>query len=635
MSGEQLEPGTLLNDRYRILRVIGKGGMGTVYQAEHVRLDTILAVKEVRAPKMADADSQVLLEQCQHEARFLVRLHHPNLPQVTDAFLEDDRFYVVMEYIEGVTLEARERLAGAGGLMPSTVVEWALQIADVLAYLHGQSPPIIFRDLKPANVMIQADGRIRLIDFGIARRFQPGAVKDTNLLGSVGYSPPEQFGRHQTDTRTDIYAFGATLHNLLTGKDPSHSPFKFVPARTLNPAVPDRLSRLIDCCLRLDADARPQTIHEVAMELLALKESLPADAFEQAVPPAASAAEPLVAGPPSGPNIILTNAALRNTGKTQRGSQKVASSSLGSDKLGSRPLTGANGGVSPYVPSATFAPLSPASDRLASPEPRSAMPAWIAAIVTVAALAGLAVWVLNSHPKHPGLAANVPARDAHEIAATPEKVTPDPPKTVPEHPSTAPAVTPADDGTAPMTMQKRAVNFDSVVVKGVSVDPQGQSWLHIEAAGTAQGMVGDQEVIAAFFYNSQSAQVESHMPQTPYSSKDGHLSVATTLTLTSISQPFDLQLDLPLAAFPPNITDNYQFHCVAFYGSQRIGETKEYIPVSPAMLAPGGAPTQIPGQNPAAPQNPSTPAPDNGSATHGNSTPHQPGTFGSSPVRLD
>src|SRR5207302_229753 len=103
MSWEQLEPGTLLNDRYRILRAIGKGGMGTVYQAEHVRLDTILAVKEVRAPQSTDLDVQALIEQCQHEARVLVRLHHPNLPQVTDAFFENDRFYVVMEYIEGVT----------------------------------------------------------------------------------------------------------------------------------------------------------------------------------------------------------------------------------------------------------------------------------------------------------------------------------------------------------------------------------------------------------------------------------------------------------------------------------------------------------------------------------------------------
>src|SRR5450432_3210999 len=132
MSGQQLEPGTLLNERYRILHVIGKGGMGTVYQAEHVRLDTILAVKEVRAPQTVDADAQTLLEQCQHEARFLVRLNHPNLPRVTDAFLEDNRFFVVMEYIEGVTLEARERMAGSSRLPVRSVIDWGLQIADVL-----------------------------------------------------------------------------------------------------------------------------------------------------------------------------------------------------------------------------------------------------------------------------------------------------------------------------------------------------------------------------------------------------------------------------------------------------------------------------------------------------------------------
>src|ERR1700712_40062 len=116
MSAEQLEPGTLLNERYRILRIIGKGGMGTVYQAEHVRLDTILAVKEVRPPVTGEVDAQAMLHQCEHEARFLVKLHHPNLPQVTDAFLEDNRFFIVMEYIEGVTLEAKARLAGASGL---------------------------------------------------------------------------------------------------------------------------------------------------------------------------------------------------------------------------------------------------------------------------------------------------------------------------------------------------------------------------------------------------------------------------------------------------------------------------------------------------------------------------------------
>lgn len=220
----------MLNDRYRIVRVLGRGGMGTVYLAEHIRLETVVAVKEVSGPRSNEDEYRLALQQCEQEAKFLVRLHHPNLPRVMDAFIENDRFYLVMEYIEGVTLENRMRDGGDGPLDVHEVVEWGLQIADVLAYLHSQEPPIIFRDLKPANIMVQPDGSVRLIDFGIARRFHPGASKDTALLGSVGYSPPEQFGRSQTDTRSDLYAFGATLHHLLTGRDPAAEPFKFPPS---------------------------------------------------------------------------------------------------------------------------------------------------------------------------------------------------------------------------------------------------------------------------------------------------------------------------------------------------------------------------------------------------------------------
>ena len=122
--------------------------------------------------------------------------------------------------------------------------------------------------------MAQPNGNVRLIDFGIARRFQPGASKDTALLGSVGYSPPEQFGRHQTDTRSDIYALGATLHHLLTGHDPAASPFKFKPAREINPAVPSALPDLIAHCVMLDTETRPQDVHSVAMRLLGIRDEL-------------------------------------------------------------------------------------------------------------------------------------------------------------------------------------------------------------------------------------------------------------------------------------------------------------------------------------------------------------------------
>jgi serine/threonine protein kinase len=264
----------MLNERYRIVRALGQGGMGTVYLAQHERLDTPVAVKEVRGESTNPEEYQHALDQASKEARFLVKLNHANLPKVTDMFTENGRFYLVMEYIQGVTLEAKLWENGSQPLDPKSVVNWALQIADVLAYLHSQDPPIIFRDLKPANIMLQPDSNVRLIDFGIARRFTPGASKDTQLLGSVGYSPPEQFGKHQTDTRSDVYAFGATLHHLLTGRDPSAQPFKFPPAHSINPAVPETLSRLLERCLAMDAEQRPRSVQEVAYQLMMIRDEL-------------------------------------------------------------------------------------------------------------------------------------------------------------------------------------------------------------------------------------------------------------------------------------------------------------------------------------------------------------------------
>jgi len=600
------------------MRVIGKGGMGTVYQAEHVRLDTILAVKEVRAPQTAETDAQSLLQQCEHEARFLVRLHHPNLPQVTDAFLEDDRFFVVMEYIEGVTLEAKQRQAGAEGLPVRTIVEWALQIADVLAYLHSQEPAVIFRDLKPANVMVQGDGRIRLIDFGIARRFQPGAVKDTNLLGSVGYSPPEQFGRHQTDTRTDIFAFGATLHNLLTGRDPSHAPFKFAPARTLNPAVPDALSRLIDCCLRLDADARPQSVHEVAMELLAIRDTLPEAEVSSSAIALADEGTAQPSNPPSGANIILTNATHRNTKKTQRGSQRVGSAALGSDKLPSERLAG-----TPSGSTVSGVGASP-SGEIPLEEQRRRHGLWIGGAAAIIAICGLTAWMMHSGAQRPRpTPGSVSSGQSVPQVSGPPATTGAPTSTGSTTSTASPTPAPADSGSAPITSTARMVTFDAVTVKGISQDPQGHTTMRIAVVGTAEGQPGDQETIAAFFYDSQNNQIVSQTTQAAYSSKDGKLSVAATISLTSSRMPFDIALDIPIAAFPTNITGGIQFHCVAFYGEQRIGETKTYTPVAPALLTPADGSQTIPNTPPTGT---SSGAPTSGPTSTA-------GTLHSSPVR--
>ncbi|HLV78657.1 MAG TPA: serine/threonine-protein kinase [Chthonomonadaceae bacterium] len=301
MATEKLQEGVLLNGRYRIQQAVGRGGMGTVYLAEHVRLDAIVAIKEVSGQNPETDEYQAALEQCEQEARFLVRLNHPHLPKVTDAFIENDRFYLVMEFIEGVTLETRLKQQNGYPLDTELVIEWGLQIADVLAYLHSQDPPIIFRDLKPSNAMVQPDGNLRLIDFGIARRFQPGADKDTCLFGSVGYSPPEQFGKQQTDPRSDIYALGAMLHHLLTAQDPASHPFKFAPAHTLNPAVPESLSALLAACLAMEPEARPATVQEVALRLAVIREEMAARREGDMAVVRQQAALPVA---PAGPRII-------------------------------------------------------------------------------------------------------------------------------------------------------------------------------------------------------------------------------------------------------------------------------------------------------------------------------------------
>ncbi len=272
MNSHRLDDNTVLNGRYRILRSLGRGGMGTVYLAEHEQLRTLLAIKELE--RSAGEDGPEEFKGYVQEATLLVKLKHPNLPQVTDAFIEGGRFYLVMDYIEGVTLESLIRQSGTTGLDCARVVDWSLQVAEVLSYLHQQVPPVIFRDVKPANIMLQPDGMVKLIDFGIARRFNEGAGKDTTLLGSVGYSPPEQFGRQQTDMRSDIFAFGATMHHLVTGVDPSHHPFKFKPASQLNPDVPPQLSELIARCVQIDPESRPASMEEVFRELGTIRDRL-------------------------------------------------------------------------------------------------------------------------------------------------------------------------------------------------------------------------------------------------------------------------------------------------------------------------------------------------------------------------
>src|SRR5262249_50753837 len=222
----------LIQDRYRLIRLLGSGGFGAVYLAEDLRLGRIVAIKEMDAARLSPDDRAVAEQLFEREARMLASLDHTGLTRIWDFFEQDQRVCLVMEYVPGRTL--RDLIQAHGGPLEEPIVlECALQLCAVLSYLHARRPQVIFRDLKPANVMVEGLGtgdwgsgahspnpqspisspRFVLIDFGIARLFKPDQPGDTLIIGTPGYAPPEQYGQGQTDERSDIYSLGATLYN--------------------------------------------------------------------------------------------------------------------------------------------------------------------------------------------------------------------------------------------------------------------------------------------------------------------------------------------------------------------------------------------------------------------------------------
>src|SRR5579871_369765 len=255
-----LAPGVILQNRYRIERLLGGGGMGMVYLAHDQRLSNRpCAIKE-----MVDhfIDPQQRIEANDYfarEADTLAQLKHSAIPAISDRFDDQNRHYLVMEYVEGRNLE--EEFAVRGAPLPEgLVIDVARQLCDVLAYLHGLSPPVIYRDMKPSNVMLTASGRVVLVDFGIARLFK--AQRKGTMIGTLGFAPPEQY-QGVADPRSDIYSLGATLHYVLTGRDPEKfPPFSFPPVREVRPNVSRNLAGAIDRALAYDMSGRPATIND-------------------------------------------------------------------------------------------------------------------------------------------------------------------------------------------------------------------------------------------------------------------------------------------------------------------------------------------------------------------------------------
>ncbi|MGI8644005.1 MAG: PQQ-binding-like beta-propeller repeat protein [Thermomicrobiales bacterium] len=271
---ETVRPGTVLQGRYRIQSQLGAGGMSTVYRARDLRfagVDRPCAIKEMYNLGGDTRTREFRLTTFQREAALLATLSHPAIPRIYDFFEHQGSIFLVLELIQGQDLETL--LAERGGpFLESDIITWSLELCDVLAFLHGHQPePIIFRDLKPSNVMIRSDGHVVLIDFGIARSFVPD--QKGTMIGTEGYSPPEQY-RGVADVSGEIYAFGATLHHLATNSDPrNETPFTFAqrPPKNINPAISDRLQDLILTCVNYAPSDRFGSIDEVRQALLQLR----------------------------------------------------------------------------------------------------------------------------------------------------------------------------------------------------------------------------------------------------------------------------------------------------------------------------------------------------------------------------
>src|SRR5271156_2689311 len=277
---------TIVIGRYRVMNPLGGGGMKLVYLAEDLRL----AARPCALAEMVDSFTSPDMQKqavaaFQREADMLAQLSNEHIPRVFDRFSAENHHYLVMEFIDGITFE--QKLKDAGGKLPEhDVVELALQVLDTLEYLHNPEPPVIYRDLKPSNLMLTASGQVKLIDFGIARLFQP--LSNATMIGTQGYAPPEQY-RGKVEFRSDLYALGATMHHALSGRDPAlEPPFSFPPLRSLCPDVTPALCELVDQALKYDVVLRVADAPAFRQRLMGVKAGSPITAPQRKYSPAGS-----------------------------------------------------------------------------------------------------------------------------------------------------------------------------------------------------------------------------------------------------------------------------------------------------------------------------------------------------------
>ena len=411
-----LRSGNLLAGRYRVVEMVGKGGFGAVYKARDERFPSkpVVALKEMSDSQLSPSEKAKALQDFRHEADLLVQLKHPNLPHVSDVFEEGEKAYLVMEFIEGKTLSKIQEEQNTP-LDERVVMGWALQLCAVLYYLHTRPQPIIFRDMKPTNVMVTADGEIKLIDFGIARVFKAAAKKDTTLLGSQGYAPLEQYGRGQSDARSDIYALGATLYDVLTKELPADAPSRhinpglFVPPRQLNPAISPAVEAILLKALAQDPQDRYQTAADMyravaATGLVSTSNTLlPTSGSFTPIPPSQSS--PGLTNYPATPSTLASaqaNTMFALSGQPQPatgGGANVVGQGMqmgsGQNASLSAGQTPSSPGIPPYPPSQPYPPPAP-------PRSRRAFLLGGAAVAGVAIVGGTVLLLTNANKKGTG-----------------------------------------------------------------------------------------------------------------------------------------------------------------------------------------------------------------------------------------
>ena len=328
-----LKAGDLLESRYRILGQVGVGGFGAVYKAEDTReQNRLVAIKEIGLSGLTPQQVIEATGAFNREVTLLSDLRHKSIPRIYAHFTDAEHWYLVIDFIEGVTLESYRQKTASACLPLEETLAIGIRLCEVLDYLHNHHPPIIFRDVKPDNVMLTPDDHLYLIDYGVARYFRAGKSRDTIAFGSPGFAPPEQYGKAQTTAQSDIYSLGVTLYQLLTGVDPSLSPFRFPALRVLDATLPEELESLLVQMLEMDVQKRPASMSVVKEQLQQI-----IDRRKNHV----QAVRPLLAAPLPGAYSFSTQGITRHIHRAHRTAARVAAwspdgkriASTGQDRL--------------------------------------------------------------------------------------------------------------------------------------------------------------------------------------------------------------------------------------------------------------------------------------------------------------